>query len=154
MASIPVFGITFNSIADEFIGFDLTDLRTRVSRWITQAGARLEVHLRQQGYVSTTVDGYGSEDSLYQLCSNYIIALVCGRLARASTQQNPDLARFWDQEAVELEQLLRTHTESLTDSWSPNDQRGTFQSSQRLYKGERFDTDPAKSGFWHMGMSF
>lgn len=152
--AIPSFGVTYETIEAEFIGFQLADLRMSVSRWITQAAARLEVHLRQQGYQSSTIEGYGTSDSLYQLCSNYIIALTCGRLARASTQQNPDLAQSWDQEAVEIEQLIRTHTESLTGNWDPNNQRGTFQSHVRLNKGERFNTNPVLTGFWHPGMSF
>ena len=107
----PTFGVTEANFADRFSGQSFADWSVRVDRWVGMAAAQASIVLRQQGREATDVTA-GSD--LYSLCAQYIEFCVVADIARAQGRQDPAYAVVAAKERERIEQLMRSHNESLT----------------------------------------
>ena len=127
--SIWTFGVTYTDVEGFLQGYDFDAAeQTLVAGWIDLAAANLEVHLRQQGWTSE----FASDTRGYALAQDYIISSASARAQRAFTHQDSELAQSRSEGALDILQTLKNKVESTDDSWSTDNQRGSWRSNVSL----------------------
>ena len=127
------FGLTYSDIEAELIGYSAGTYVTRINEWLDQAGAVLDVKLRQQGLISSSGSGedISSSDRLYLLCRKYLTHAVVARFTRAAALQEPSIAASHDKEAGEVLRLILVAPESATSDRDSDNHMGGFRSNVR-----------------------
>jgi hypothetical protein len=149
--SIQAFGVTQAVLEAELEGLSLSGV-SGVATWIQEAAAEAYAHLRQQGYDSDTVGGWGTDDPLYVLASSFVKNRALAKVLRAITYQDTNAAKSANDEADRIAAMLRTHTESVTPNWDEDEQRGS------AHWAKSTDVDPSTAprprSIFRRGMSF
>ncbi len=127
--SIWTFGVTYLDVEGFLQGYDFDAAeQTLVGGWIDLSASGLEVHLRHQGWTSE----FASDTRGYALAQDYIISSAAARAQRSFTHQDSELAQARSQGALDILQTLKNKVESTDDSWSTDNQRGSWRSNASL----------------------
>lgn len=136
----PTFGLTRALVEGEFSGLDLTDLDTQITNWASGYAVGLSAELRARGYTAATVAADTSDD-LYGLCQQYLIHRVAERVASSTTLNHGEKAKFHAAQANEIQLIIRTIPEAVSENWQRGEQQGSWR-THRTLRGSRTPRGP------------